>query len=84
MQPYLPLGTLYAAALLRQHGFSVAVFDAMLEDPKQDSLPLWRAISRASWPFTKTTSISFPKCASRACARWLTPWSKLRERQEQP
>jgi radical SAM superfamily enzyme YgiQ (UPF0313 family) len=35
MQPYPPLGTLYAAALLRQHGFSVAVFDAMLEDPER-------------------------------------------------
>ena len=33
MQPYPPLGTLYAAALLRQHGYSVAVFDSMLEDP---------------------------------------------------
>ncbi len=33
MQPYPPLGTLYAAALLRAHGFSVALFDAMLEDP---------------------------------------------------
>jgi anaerobic magnesium-protoporphyrin IX monomethyl ester cyclase len=33
MQPYPPLGTLYAAALLRQHGFSVALFDTMLEDP---------------------------------------------------
>lgn len=33
MQPYPPLGTLYAAALLRQHGYSVAVFDPMLEDP---------------------------------------------------
>jgi anaerobic magnesium-protoporphyrin IX monomethyl ester cyclase len=35
MQPYPPLGTLYAAALLRQHGFSVALFDAMLEDPER-------------------------------------------------
>jgi len=33
MQPYPPLGTLYAAALLRKHGFSVALFDTMLEDP---------------------------------------------------
>src|SRR5271155_4484623 len=33
MQPYPPLGTLYAAAALKQHGFSVAVFDAMLQDP---------------------------------------------------
>jgi anaerobic magnesium-protoporphyrin IX monomethyl ester cyclase len=35
MQPYPPLGTLYAAALLRQHGFSVALFDAMLQDPER-------------------------------------------------
>jgi radical SAM superfamily enzyme YgiQ (UPF0313 family) len=34
MQPYPPLGTLYAAALLRQHGYSVAVFDTMLNDPE--------------------------------------------------
>ncbi|PYV26889.1 MAG: B12-binding domain-containing radical SAM protein, partial [Acidobacteria bacterium] len=34
MQPYPPLGTLYAAALLRQQGFSVALFDTMLEDPE--------------------------------------------------
>jgi radical SAM superfamily enzyme YgiQ (UPF0313 family) len=33
MQPYPPLGTLYAAGLLRQHGISVAVFDAMLNEP---------------------------------------------------
>jgi len=35
MQPYPPLGTLYAAALLREKGFSVALFDSMLEDPKR-------------------------------------------------
>jgi len=34
MQPYPPLGTLYAAALLRLQGFSVAVFDPMLNDPE--------------------------------------------------
>jgi anaerobic magnesium-protoporphyrin IX monomethyl ester cyclase len=34
MQPYPPLGTLYAAGLLRQHGISVALFDTMLEDPE--------------------------------------------------
>jgi anaerobic magnesium-protoporphyrin IX monomethyl ester cyclase len=33
MQPYLPIGTLYAATALRDHGVSVAVFDAMLEPP---------------------------------------------------
>jgi radical SAM superfamily enzyme YgiQ (UPF0313 family) len=35
MRPYPPLGTLYAAALLRQSGFSVALFDSMLENPEQ-------------------------------------------------
>ncbi|MFN8497670.1 MAG: radical SAM protein [Anaerolineae bacterium] len=30
MQPYPPLGALYAASLLRQRGYDVALFDAML------------------------------------------------------
>lgn len=34
MQPYPPLGTLYAAALLRSAGISVALFDTMLSDPE--------------------------------------------------
>ena len=34
MQPYPPLGTLYAAALLRSAGMSVTVFDTMLNDPE--------------------------------------------------
>jgi anaerobic magnesium-protoporphyrin IX monomethyl ester cyclase len=34
MQPYPPLGTLYAAGVLRQHGISVGVFDAMLQEPE--------------------------------------------------
>jgi radical SAM superfamily enzyme YgiQ (UPF0313 family) len=33
MQPYMPLGTLYAAAALRGNGFSVIAFDSMLEAP---------------------------------------------------
>ncbi|HXY02529.1 MAG TPA: radical SAM protein [Terriglobales bacterium] len=36
MQPYPPLGTLYAAALLRSAGISVAVFDTMLNDPETE------------------------------------------------
>jgi radical SAM superfamily enzyme YgiQ (UPF0313 family) len=35
MQPYPPLGTLYAAGLLRSAGVSVAVFDTMLNDPEE-------------------------------------------------
>jgi anaerobic magnesium-protoporphyrin IX monomethyl ester cyclase len=34
MEPYPPLGTLYAASLLRAHGISVAVFDSMLQEPE--------------------------------------------------
>lgn len=32
MQPYPPLGTLYAAAIMRQRGYDVALFDAMLAE----------------------------------------------------
>ena len=32
MQPYPPLGTLWAASYVRQHGDDVDLFDAMLED----------------------------------------------------
>jgi anaerobic magnesium-protoporphyrin IX monomethyl ester cyclase len=34
MEPYPPLGTLYAAGLLRAHGISVAAFDSMLQEPE--------------------------------------------------
>ena len=34
MEPYPPLGTLYAAGLLREQGNSVAVFDTMLQEPQ--------------------------------------------------
>jgi anaerobic magnesium-protoporphyrin IX monomethyl ester cyclase len=37
MEPYPPLGTLYAAALLRAEGLSVTVFDAMLQ-PAEEGL----------------------------------------------
>jgi anaerobic magnesium-protoporphyrin IX monomethyl ester cyclase len=33
-EPYPPLGTLYAASLLREQGISVAVFDPMLQEPE--------------------------------------------------
>lgn len=40
MQPYTPIGTLYAATALRDHGISVAVFDTMLEPPTENFLEL--------------------------------------------
>src|SRR3569833_2823705 len=33
MQPYVPLGMLYAATALREEKLSVAAFDSMLSDP---------------------------------------------------
>jgi radical SAM superfamily enzyme YgiQ (UPF0313 family) len=38
-QPYPPLGTLYAAAYLRQHGFDVALCDVMFADGAGHLLP---------------------------------------------
>lgn len=35
-QPYPPLGTLYAASYLRQHGYDVALFDAMLAESEEE------------------------------------------------
>ena len=35
-QPYAPLGTLYAAAAVRQRGYSVALFDAMLAESEAE------------------------------------------------
>jgi radical SAM superfamily enzyme YgiQ (UPF0313 family) len=42
MQPYPPLGTLYAATALREHGYSAAVFDPMLQDPVTGFLEMLR------------------------------------------
>jgi anaerobic magnesium-protoporphyrin IX monomethyl ester cyclase len=36
MQPYPPLGTLYAASYLRHHGYTVALFDAMLAQSENE------------------------------------------------
>jgi anaerobic magnesium-protoporphyrin IX monomethyl ester cyclase len=36
MQPYPPLGTLYAASYLRKHGYDVALFDAMLAESEEE------------------------------------------------
>jgi radical SAM superfamily enzyme YgiQ (UPF0313 family) len=36
MQPYPPLGTLYAASYVRSHGYDVALFDAMLAQSENE------------------------------------------------
>src|ERR1051326_1298498 len=40
MMPYAPLGTLYAAAHVRSRGFSVSLFDSMLE-PEENLIARW-------------------------------------------
>src|SRR5262245_11870300 len=36
-QPYPPLGTLYAASLLRENGYTVSLFDTMLSESADES-----------------------------------------------
>jgi anaerobic magnesium-protoporphyrin IX monomethyl ester cyclase len=36
MQPYPPLGTLYAASYIREQGYDVGLFDAMLSETEED------------------------------------------------
>lgn len=36
MQPYPPIGTMYAAAVMRQQGYDVALFDAMLAESEAE------------------------------------------------
>ena len=36
MKPYAPLGTLYAASQLREHGYEVGLFDAMLAEGEHE------------------------------------------------
>lgn len=38
-QPYAPLGTLYASALMRENGFTVGLFDTMFAHAAEDILP---------------------------------------------
>lgn len=46
MRPYPPLGTLYAASLIRTRGYEVALFDAMLAESLDD----WREALRVHRP----------------------------------
>ena len=38
-QPYAPLGTLYAAALTREHGYEVSFFDTMFARQPEEVIP---------------------------------------------
>jgi anaerobic magnesium-protoporphyrin IX monomethyl ester cyclase len=43
MKPYAPLGTLYAAACLRQNGYAVSLFDSMLAKETRAIIPLLKS-----------------------------------------
>jgi anaerobic magnesium-protoporphyrin IX monomethyl ester cyclase len=38
-QPYAPLGTIYAAALMRRQGYNVALFDTMFVTDPEEVIP---------------------------------------------
>lgn len=44
-QPYAPLGTLYAAAVMRENGFSVSLHDVQFSDGPDDILPALKQTS---------------------------------------
>jgi anaerobic magnesium-protoporphyrin IX monomethyl ester cyclase len=46
MQPYPPLGSMYAASFIRSRGYSVALFDAMLSESEEE----WEAALRREQP----------------------------------
>ena len=66
MQPYTPIGTLYAATALREKGLSVAVFDSMLAEPTATFSDILENIGQKSWLSMRMTSIFFQKCVSLA------------------
>src|ERR1700749_4214674 len=39
-QPYAPLGTLYAAALMRENGYRVSLFDVMFATGPEEIMPV--------------------------------------------
>lgn len=41
-QPYPPLGTIYAAAMMREQGYEVGLFDVALKENEQEIIPLLR------------------------------------------
>ena len=57
MQPYPPLGTLYAASYLRERGYSVALFDAMLAESEAEWAAALDQTRRPSAHTSKTAKL---------------------------
>ncbi len=43
-QPYPPLGTLYAASFMREHGYNVSLFDTMFSEHPEEVIPILERI----------------------------------------
>jgi len=76
MQPYPPLGTLYAASFMRERGYSVAVFDAMLaEGPAEwatalrQHQPRYAILFEDNFNYLSKMSLLRMRAAGCGCAR---------------
>ena len=68
MQPYAPLGTLYAASALRAGDICVAVFDTMLEAPEPGFADALNQLHPKIVAIYEDDLTSSRKCASPVCA----------------
>jgi anaerobic magnesium-protoporphyrin IX monomethyl ester cyclase len=81
MQPYPPLGALYAAAYLRQQGYSVGLFDAMLAASEEEwAAALDRNRPRFAVLFEDNFNYLSKMCLSRMRAAALEMIGHARER----
>ncbi len=82
MQPYPPLGTLYAASYLRARGYEVAVFDAMLAREENEwSAALDRHLPRYAVLFEDNFNYLSKMCLSRMRAAAFLMIAAARKRQ---
>lgn len=65
MQPFPPLGTLYAASLLQANGIRTAVFDSMLRSPEEFEAELLRLRPRAVAIFEDSFNFLSKMCLTR-------------------
>jgi hypothetical protein len=77
MQPFPPLGTLYAASYLRERGYQVAVFDAMLADSETEWV--WLVATNRQRFYEDNFELSFKMCLL-GCARRFTMITMARQR----
>ena len=60
--PYAPLGTLYAAAVMREQGYDVALHDVMFDNIRGIIIPASKIFSFYLCPYSFTTEKSSESC----------------------